>query len=1127
MKLNHFCLGLAVLAGAALGAAADEIAPLWAYHPGADQFDASVGVADLDGDNVREIIAASIQGAVVALDEAGNERWVWRQGDPVSVAPTIAELTDAPGPEIIILTNTGKLFCLSSKDGALLWERTLSGQIKWGSSGVAAADLDGDGKVELVTADSVGQVVALRADGADWWKHEEEGGLQSAPAIGDLDGDGAPEVVLGGRKTPLICLDASGRERWRAADTSEAGGSPILADLSGDGKPEIMIGVNYGLCAYDGDGTLRWCAPMPGGVDSALSAADLDGDGRPEVIAADLKGTLAVFSADGTPGWTANVEARTRRSPAVADLDGDGRPEVLSAGYSGAMHVFDAAGALVQRVDLGGACNASPAVADLRGDGVLTVTCPSVTGSVTCFRRGNGAGGLVQWPEYRYNAARTALAAPPAADNKPKITKFETGSAHVGRNECSVSVDNPEGGELTVKIEARQGEQRATKESTLSGRKIRVSLPYVVSGRAETQLSFEASVTRDGAEIARQSRALRAVPYAAELAELGAAAARLDRAADDADAATRQAFAREAAWLRVMLPEWRDKASSSALLPAQDLADLSRDLGAARMSARRLSAAAEFGKKEGLLLLSAANPWATFGGMDELAEDRTAGKTMEVAAFAGEIESAALNVFNLGAEPLTVRVVPGAPKGPEGAAAPAAPLKLREAVASRTQQGDTAADAIPLLNQADTLLIPGLDARQLYLEIDTAGFAPGEWVIPVTLYGLDAASTEAEAELRLTVWPQAQPETNTLGLCHWGYVHSSLIKDQPEAALADQIRHGSSIFVCVFAPKASFDANGALTGEPDYTQVDEYMAQHGPHGLVLFCGYQGTLTGPEKMFGDAWKKAHVDYLRRWAAHMVEKGHGYDDWALYPVDEPGLTEGLVELHINLATLAREADPKIRVYTDPVGDASLEDLKAMAPVTDIWCPNRTGIVNKEDTAKLDFLLGTGNPVFTYECLDNVKHRSPLGYYRGQSWLAWARGLKGIGFWTYCTSQFDPWLNKGEAEYMLIYPGKDIVPSKRWHAVRDGKEDHAVLSLLKERAAAAEKAGRAPEAAAEARTLLSRDAEEIARFCGLDDDGETPGPGGIAEQRRTEDRRWEMVRAARATAARLLAALEPPKE
>ena len=1117
-----FCL---ISLGALFATAAFAgLEPAWTFQSAGQQFDGSVTVADLNSDGKLEIVVPTIQGTVLALDADSKELWRWSQGDVVSVPPTIAELMPAPGPEVVVLTNTGRMCCLNGRTGEVLWDYAMSGGMQWGSAAVPAIDLDGDGKLELITGDARGQVVALHGDGSLLWSVKYERGVKSAPAVGDMDGDGKPEILFGAVKTPLVCLDAAGKERWRVGAEAEAVGAPVLADIDGDGKPEAVTGISDGICVVGADGQTRWCGQTKGEIDSGISVADLDGDGGAEIVVADLKGQLTVFNAKGDTLWTADIEARARRSPSIADLDGDGGPEIIVAGYSGKIHVFNAKGELKDRVDLGGASNATAVVADLKGDSALTVICPVVTGTLAAYRWPGVVSGAVLWPMYRFDCRNTAMAAAAKASDKARIASLEPGRAYVGRNAFSVTVENPKRDTLEVALEVRQGGQRARKSVDSAEPVIRAAVPYVMGGRAAADFVFECVVSQDGREIARQASTLQTTPFAMELAETGAAAARMEALAPEMPAAVAEDLRREALYWRTTLPPLREQAAAAALLAPAAMADLTQQLGHARARTGRIVAAAEqYARGKSALLACAANPWASFGGMDELAEGRIAPAEMTAKAFAGEIESTALNLFNLGPETLTLRVDMAPLTGPDDAKAPAGAVILREAIATRTEKGDLSADALPKLNQGYNVVLPGYDGRQVYFEIDTRGMKPGEWSASVRLRGLDVAATETAATLKLTVWPAAMPEKKPLGLCHWGYVESSVLKGQPEAAVADQVRHGSSVFTASKAPKAKFDAQGSLVGDLDYADHDAYCDQYAKYGIILFQGFDSSLQGPTATFTPEWNKAAVAYLRKWVEHLKARGMTYDDWAIYTIDEPGLREGLVDIHINLGKVVREADPKILIYTDPVGDASLDDLKAMAPYTDIWCPARGGIVNKPDQAKLDFIKSTGKTVFTYECQGNVKHRSPLGYYRGQAYLAWKHGLKSLGFWTYCTSAFDPWFNSGEAEYLMVYQGDGIVPSRRWHAVRDGIEDHAMLTLLRGAADKAAAEGRAAAAVEEANQLLDADALEIARFCGLDEDDEVPGVGGLPQQRRVEDRRWQKLSGLRERLARLLADLK----
>mgnify|MGYP006280268681 CR=1 FL=1 len=1118
VRLAGVLLSLALLAGA------QEAQPLWQVHVPCTGMDGSPAVADFNEDGAPEICVPGLDGSVFLFDGGGNELWRTRQTDVISMAPTAADVAPSPGPEALVLTNTGKVFCLAGATGNVLWEYALPGSVNWGGSAIAAADVDGDGRIEAVTADSRGTLVCLDGGGAEEWVWESPTTLNSPPTIADMDGDGAPEVLVGGPDAPVYCLSGAGALRWQTGMGGGQGTGPVVADLDNDGAPEILVGIDNDLACLDNQGQTRWRVAMNTPVDNGIAVGDADGDGAPEIYAADTAGLLVSVTPGGEVRWRGDVEERARRSPALADVDGDGIIEILVAGYSGAMHVFEPGGTLQERVDLGGMCNATATVAGL-GDGRLSVVVPLVNAVLAAYQW-PGGGGRVLWPAYRYGPTRTG--APKLAEEVPegvRITEFATGAGYVGANKFSVRVENPGHKPLEVRMTvAFDGGRETRKTVEVDAETAPVNLPYVVSGGAPVRLAFSCVVVEDGAEVAARRQQRYIVPFALEMRALNGRLAELDALAEEAAGGGR--LRREASLLRAALPGLRERIALAGNMNGlerrrlrDDVTELleasGREAGLARVAAERGTTLAVF----------AANPWAPFGGVDELVEGRTGEPPLRVAAFAGETESAAANVFNLAGTMAVVRVEPGPFEGPGGTApVPAADvLTVREAVPVPSQMRVMAHDALPALNQGRTVFVGAQDGRQLWFNIDTAALTPGVWRCEVRLRALDFDNTEIVLPIEATVWEVALPEEQPLRLCHWGYVHTSILKDQPEAALRDQAEHGTNVFVSLFKPLGEFDEEGALVGELDFSEHDAYLEKHAPQGRILFYTYQRGIKGPAPELSEAWKKAHVAYLRRWFAHLNGMGIGYDRFALYPVDEPGLREGLVERFIALSKLIRQADPNVRIYADPVGGASMEELERMAPYIDIWCPHRNGIVLEPETGKLDFILSEEETTYTYECQDRAKNRSPLAYYRAQAWLAWARGLDGIGFWSYCTSRYDPWYFSGQSEYLLVYQGDGVVPSKRWEAVRDGVEDYTMLALLRERTEAAAEAGRAAEAVAAARQLLGGRAEDIARYCGIDEDGDLPGVDGLPAVRAVAGRRWRAIEETRAEMARLLKELE----
>ena len=944
--------------------------------------------------------------------------------------------------------------------------------------------------------------------------------------MGDLTGDGTIEILIGGTKAALVCLSSEGKELWRAE--GKVGGSPVLCDLDGNGASEVLAGVDSALTAFDASGKALWAFPMQREMDSALSVADTDSDGELEIYAVDLAGSVACVASNGQKRWTASVGERVRRSPSIGDVDGDGVLEILIAGYSRALYVFDPEGSLEQRLPLPGVSNGTPTLYRNSALG-LCVVIPLASEPMQVLRWPKAAADApLLWAEYRFSSLR---AADISADTRKSALDVaaDFGSLHAGANLFRVTVQNPESRALTVNLEAaRDGAEPITSVGTSSSGVVEQQLSYTVPLNKAVNLTLTCVVSEGDRPLVRRSRSVYLIPFAKEVADLETSLtdieARLPGLLD------RSGLEERACFVRVKLDALRgsvDAAGSlenAARLALRDqLAALLRETAALTQTVAVAEEAAASGSP---LLVRSANPWAPFTGFGDVAAGRGGAPSLAMEAFGNETESAALDLYNVSDVARTFRVgMEGLQQGEQIVPSRDA-VALHEVIDVPTEMRDLSADALPLLNSANTIMVPAWGARRLWLNVRTDSLAPGEWKGRVVFRSLDVDPVDSAADLTITVWPARIPEEQALKLCQWGYVHSSLLKEYPDVALDDQVQHGTNVFVGLFYPKAQFDAEGNIVGEIDFRAHDKYVKRHAPHGLILFCGYQGALQGPAPLESEAYGKAHVAWLRAWVAHLAELGVPYEGFALYPIDEPGLNDGLVESYLRMAQLAREADPKILMYTDPVGRITEDELRTMTPYVDIWCPNRGGlIVDESNASKFELIKATGKTVWTYECDANVKHQSPLGYYRAQAWLAWDRGLTGIGFWSYCTSQDDPWFQPTlRHDYLLVYPGNGVVTSVRWEAVRDGVEDYSLLAALR-RAVENPSASAKPEDLEAAKALLGQQATALAQYCGLDADGTQPGEGGAAGVQRVEDTRWAAFQQTRRELAKLLTALTAP--
>ncbi|MBT4497853.1 MAG: hypothetical protein HOC74_09040 [Gemmatimonadetes bacterium] len=185
-----------------------------------------------------------------------------------------------------------------------------------GGHWVVAGDVDGDGEVEIVSAQNVNEsdvhytsaVVAQKLDGTVLWRWGEPNFGRRiwhhdvACQIYDWDGDGNREVVLC-TQGALVELDgATGKERRRIPIAADATDCLVFCDLSGKGCPtDVLVKDRYWhIYAYDREGKLLWEVEEPGGYKTAHQPlpVDIDGDGRDEIMAG-----YAMLDPDGSVRW--------------------------------------------------------------------------------------------------------------------------------------------------------------------------------------------------------------------------------------------------------------------------------------------------------------------------------------------------------------------------------------------------------------------------------------------------------------------------------------------------------------------------------------------------------------------------------------------------------------------------------------------------------------------------------------------------------------------------------------------------------------------------------------------------------------------------------------------------------
>ncbi|MFN8179875.1 MAG: C25 family cysteine peptidase [bacterium] len=411
--------------------------------------------ADLDGDGRREILFGSMwQANAVNVFRADGVQWTDGDLDPATAGPfgvTGGRVHAAPLAVDVDGDGTKEIFAVSFDGYAYGWRlaTTPSGTpvplpgwpvflaAQGARSGPVAADVDGDGKPEIVTVALDGRVRVLHADGTmapGWPKVTRAFGTGSTPAVSDLDGDGRDDLVFGGTDSLLYAVSGTGADLpgWPRPLGAQVLSSPVLADVNGDGSLEIFAmardGKIWGFRSYDRDG-VPGADPLPGWPVSfepythtppSPAVCDFDGDGVPEIVVPGAT-SLAVLRANGTffPGWPKSLGAEIVNSPVVADLDGDGRPDILIGTDDRKLRALRIDGSSVtgwpRSFNETPWC--TPFVADVDGDGTLDVALASDDLDVRVVTTGVAdRPGAAPWPGYHGGASLSGVyQAPPGA----------------------------------------------------------------------------------------------------------------------------------------------------------------------------------------------------------------------------------------------------------------------------------------------------------------------------------------------------------------------------------------------------------------------------------------------------------------------------------------------------------------------------------------------------------------------------------------------------------------------------------------------------------------------------------------------------------------------------------------
>jgi hypothetical protein len=312
-----------------------------------------VAAADINGDHKVDLISANVYASTLTVyTNNGSGGFGFSATLPAGPNPICVVAADLNGNGKVDLVSANayaNTLTVLTNNGTGVFGSNATCNVGSDPVSVVAADLTGSGKMDLITANygsaSGNTLTVLTNNGTGVFGTNATlvvgNGPESVVAT-DINGDGKLDLISANSlDNTLTVLTNNGTGGFGTNTTLWEGESPVCvvaADVNGDGRMDLISGDRYtGLTVQTQVGFTAYVHTV-GNEPYSVVAVDINNNSNLDLITANsANGTLTVLTNNGGGIFSSNATLQTGSGAfflASADINGDGRPDLISAGDS-------------------------------------------------------------------------------------------------------------------------------------------------------------------------------------------------------------------------------------------------------------------------------------------------------------------------------------------------------------------------------------------------------------------------------------------------------------------------------------------------------------------------------------------------------------------------------------------------------------------------------------------------------------------------------------------------------------------------------------------------------------------------------------------------------------------------